>query len=182
MPLTRAEKKTLLELARASLEAAVKGAQSPDPDFGASSPLGRTGGAFVTFHIGEDLRGCIGMIMSDKPVYQTVMDMAAAAAMHDTRFVPITPAELGAIDIEISLLTPLRQVTSIDEIEPGRHGLYIIKGRRSGLLLPQVALECDFDTEEFLDQTCMKAGLRPGCWRDGQAAIFIFEAEIINEE
>jgi len=182
MALTQADKKTLLAIARGALEASVTGKAPVDPQVDASGPLGRNGGAFVTLHIGGELRGCIGMITSDEPVYKTVVEMAAGAALHDTRFEPVTPSELASIDIEISLLTPLVQVSSIDGIETGRHGLYLRKGRRSGLLLPQVAVENGFGREEFLDHTCMKAGLAPGCWRDGAAAIYSFEAEIIKEE
>lgn len=182
MPLTTTERKTLLSLARAELKACVAGKKQKPPDIDEASGLSRSGGAFVSLHIDEALRGCIGMIMSDEPIYKTVMDMAKAAALEDTRFEPVTAAELNSINIEISLLTPLKQVSSIDEIETGRHGLYIRKGRRSGLLLPQVAVENGFEREEFLDHTCMKAGLSPGCWRDGLAQIYSFEAEIIREE
>ena len=182
MPLTKTEKKTLLSLARAELEACVAGKRTDIPEIDETGGLGKSGGAFVTLHIGDALRGCIGMITSDEPVYKTVIEMVQAAALEDTRFEPVAPSELSSIHIEISLLTPLRRVSSIDEIETGRHGLYIKKGRRSGLLLPQVAAENGFERDEFLDHTCMKAGLSPGCWKDGTAMIYLFEAEIIREE
>lgn len=182
MPLTSTEKKRLLTLARATLEACVSGKKLKAPEIDEASGLAKSGGAFVTLHSGTELRGCIGMIMSDDPVYETVIEMTKAAALQDTRFEPVEPSELNSIHIEISLLTPLKEVASVDEIETGRHGLYIRKGRRSGLLLPQVASENGFGRDEFLDHTCMKAGLSPGCWRDGSATIYSFEAEIFREE
>lgn len=183
MLLTLKEKETLLALARAALETSVRGKkmQASETEIDEAGGLTGSGGAFVSLHIGEALRGCIGMITSDEPVYKTVIEMAEAAALEDMRFEPVTPSELSSIDIEISLLTPLKQVSSIDEIETGRHGLYIRKGRRSGLLLPQVAVENGFEREEFLAHTCLKAGLAPGCWKDGMATIYTFEAEIIKE-
>ena len=93
---------------------------------------------------------------------------------------PVEKGELPEIDIEISVLSPLRQIKDINEIEVGRHGIYIMQGRNRGVLLPQVASEHGFDREEFLDETCIKAGLEPNAWREG-ADIYIFEAEVFGE-
>ncbi|MBI5562267.1 MAG: AmmeMemoRadiSam system protein A [Deltaproteobacteria bacterium] len=181
MPLTETDKKTLLSVAREAIEGRVTGAKAAPAAIDADGPLAAAGGAFVSLHKGERLRGCIGMITSDKPLWKTVAEMARSAATADPRFEPVDARELKSIWIEVSLLGPLKPVLSTVEIEPGRHGLYIIKGRRSGLLLPQVAVELGLGREEFLDQTCLKAGLPLDAWRDGKAMIFTFEAEIVRE-
>lgn len=137
-------------------------------------------GAFVSLHEGERLRGCIGVFVSEKPLYRTVMEMGVSAATDDPRFSSVTTEELPRINIEISVISPLEKIKDIVEIEVGRHGLYIVKGKRRGVLLPQVATEFGFDCDTFLDQTCVKAGLMPGDWREG-ADIYIFEAEVFSE-
>jgi len=179
MPLTDIEKQTLLRLARASIESYLIGTPPfrMDPEKGA---ITEDAGAFVSLHRGGRLRGCIGTFASPSPLYKTVMDMAAAAALKDPRFSPVAPEELKDIKIEISVLTPLKEISGPEEIEIGRHGLYIVKGRARGVLLPQVAVEHGFERYEFLDQTCVKAGLSPGGWKQG-ATIFTFEAEIFKE-
>ncbi len=180
MPLTEEEKQELLKIARASIEAHLKGL--PEPEFDVTSRgLLEKRGAFVTLHREGRLRGCIGVFESQKPLYRTVAEMALSAAFNDPRFPPLSPHELDSIDIEISALSPLREINDPNEIEVGRHGIYIIKGAHRGVLLPQVAVEHGFDRETFLDQTCLKAGLGPGCWREG-ARILVFEAEIFSED
>ena len=179
MSLTKEEKKELLHIARSSIEARLRGV--PEPEFNVNSPgLLAERGAFVTLRRNGRLRGCIGVFSSQKPLYRTVAEMAAAAAFEDPRFPPLSPGELDAIDIEISALSPLREIKDPREIEIGRHGVYIIKGAHRGVLLPQVAAEEGFDRETFLDHTCLKAGLEPGCWKEG-ARILVFEAEIFSE-
>jgi len=106
--------------------------------------------------------------------------MALSAALHDPRFHSVQKSELPEIEIEISALTPLREITAISEIEVGVHGIYITKGAWSGVLLPQVAVEYGWTREEFLDQTCVKAGLPPDAWRNG-ATIEVFSAEVFSE-
>ena len=179
MPLTTEEKKILLKIAREAIEARL--ASKPLPAFDAKSPgLLEKSGAFVCLSAKGRLRGCIGIFLSEGPLYKTIQDMAISAATRDDRFYPVTKEELIGIKIEISVLTPLRKIPDVKEIEVGRHGIYIIKGSKRGVLLPQVAIEYGFDRETFLDQTCIKAGLRPGCWKDG-ADIYVFEAEIFND-
>lgn len=179
MPLTETEKNGLLKLARASIEGLVKGA--PEARIEAEGPsMLEKRGAFVSLHKEGRLRGCIGVFSPDTPLYKTVFDMARAAAAQDPRFVPVEPDEIKDIEIEISALTPLREIKDISEIEVGRHGIYVVKGLKRGVLLPQVAVEMGLDREEFLDQTCMKAGLAAGCWRKG-AQILVFEAEIFRD-
>ena len=179
--LTDAEKKTLLELARSTIAARVMGTSKPSFD-GNHGALSADSGAFVTIHNADgSLRGCIGTFASPNPLFKTITDMAVAAAFNDPRFVRLDKTELNGVWIEISVLSPLKEISDVAEIEVGRHGLYIIKGQSRGVLLPQVATECGFDRVEFLRNTCLKAGLRPDAWKEG-ATIFTFEAEIFREE
>ncbi len=180
MPLTKDEKNTLLRIARDAIEAKVSGARAPAEAI-ESSALKSDSGAFVTLHRFGDLRGCIGTFASPEPLYITVRDMAVAAAAKDPRFIPVRPNELKEIEIEISVLSPLREIKDPKEIEVGRHGLYIVKGRQRGVLLPQVAIEQGYDRLKFLDATCLKAGLAPGNWKADDATIFVFETEIFKE-
>jgi hypothetical protein len=173
------EKVELIRIARASMEAAVRG-ESP-PEFEAATPLlGEKRGAFVTLNKEGHLRGCIGHIRGIEPLFSTVAKMAVAAALEDPRFNPVKPNELEHIEIEISVLTPFERISDASEVVVGTHGLYIEKGRYHGLLLPQVATDYGWDRYEFLDQTCRKAGLPAGSWREG-ATIYTFSAQIFSE-
>ncbi|MBI1911039.1 MAG: AmmeMemoRadiSam system protein A [Deltaproteobacteria bacterium] len=177
MPLTDSEKKALLDIARSSIESHLldKGIEIQ-----ANSPaLLDKRGAFVSLHKWGHLRGCIGSFTSDIPLYKTVSDMAIAAATQDPRFMPVDYEEMKSISLEISVLSPLKE-TDPSDIEVGRHGIYIIKGRNRGVLLPQVATEHGFDRVRFLEETCLKAGLEPDDWKRG-ATILTFEAEIFLE-
>ncbi|MGC8490446.1 MAG: AmmeMemoRadiSam system protein A [Syntrophobacteraceae bacterium] len=149
------------------------------PDIKVDSPaLNEPGGAFVCLHKGKELRGCIGMVESSAPVWETVMKMAVEAAFADPRFCALSPDELGEIDLEISVLTPLRRISGLSDIEIGKHGLLIRKGYRSGLLLPQVATEHGLGAEKFLEWTCHKAGLPEEAWKDSDAEIYAFSADV----
>lgn len=139
-------------------------------------------GAFVTLHKHGELRGCIGTFRSDKNISEVVQDMAIAAAFEDPRFPQVRADEMDDIDIEISVLSPLRRVNDINEIEVGKHGLYISRGFRSGVLLPQVATEYNWDRETFLVHTCLKAGLPENAWKDPATRIEIFTAEVFGEK
>ena len=174
------EKKRLLEVARQTIEERVRG-QEPRPQAADLEGLALERGAFVTIHRRGQLRGCIGNFVSQGPLVRTVQEMAVAAAVHDPRFPPVGPGELTDIDLEISVLSPLREIKDVAEIEVGRHGIYIISPRGRGVLLPQVATEQDWDRDTFLDHTCLKAGLRPGCWRDPSTRILIFSAQVFGE-
>jgi AmmeMemoRadiSam system protein A len=134
-------------------------------------------GVFVTLKVHGELRGCIGNIMSDRPLPETVAEMAVKSASVDPRFPPIGPAELDYLDVDISVLGPLVEVRDTKEIRIGRDGLVIEMAGRHGLLLPQVATEHGLNVEEFLAQTCIKAGLPPDSWRHG-AGIYRFAAEV----
>jgi len=173
------EKVELLRIARTSIEAAVRG--EPAPEFEAATALlGEKRGAFVTLTKGGHLRGCIGHIRGIEPLYITVSKMGVAAALEDPRFDPVVAAELDRIEIEISVLTPFEKISDPSEVVVGTHGLYIEKGYSHGLLLPQVATDYGWDRYEFLDQTCKKAGLPAGAWKEG-ATIYTFSAQIFNE-
>ncbi|MBI3892305.1 MAG: AmmeMemoRadiSam system protein A [Candidatus Wallbacteria bacterium] len=177
--LTTAERVELLRLARSSLESAVQGLKRPPGPTGMPS-LEEHRGAFVTLTSGGELRGCIGFIRGSKPVWQAVSQMAVQAGLHDPRFRPVSTDELESLRYEISVLTPLEKVADVSAIQVGRHGLMIVMGFHSGLLLPQVASEYGWDRETFLDQTCLKAGLSAGSWRQG-VDIYSFSAQVFSE-
>jgi AmmeMemoRadiSam system protein A len=132
----------------------------------------------VTLHKQGRLRGCIGQIHARQPLVRTVAEMAVAAAFEDPRFPPLRREELRDIDIEISVLTPLRRITDVGEIQVGTHGIYLRRGAYSGLLLPQVATEWGWDRNTFLEHTCEKAHLPKDAWKDKKAEIYIFSADV----
>jgi AmmeMemoRadiSam system protein A len=107
--------------------------------------------------------------------------MAVAAAFQDPRFPPLGPEELADLELEISVLTPMQRIQKVEEIQVGKHGLYIVRGIYRGLLLPQVATEHNWDRLTFLEQTCAKAGLPADAWKDPAAQIYVFSAEIFSE-
>jgi uncharacterized protein len=179
--LTDQDQRTLLGMARVAVETAVCGSAAsrlmPDD---ASAALREKRGAFVTLHKLRKLRGCIGQIVAFLPLCRTVQQCAVSAALHDPRFPPVTPPELQLLEYEISVLSPLQDI-SPEEVVPGRHGLFISDGRFRGLLLPQVAVQWHWDAEQFLAQTCEKAGLPPDAWRH-RAKIQGFTAQVFDEK
>jgi MEMO1 family protein len=179
-PLSKTEQSLLLDLARKTVEASVLKKEVPRVDI-KDPGLSEKRGAFVTLTKNGALRGCIGHISTPLPLYRTVSDMSVAAASQDPRFPPVSKHELKDIRIEISVLSPLKAITGREEIEVGTHGLYITKGNYSGLLLPQVALEYNWNRDEFLAQTCHKAGLPPTAWKEKGTTVYIFSAQIFSE-
>ncbi|KAF0122024.1 MAG: AMMECR1 domain-containing protein [bacterium] len=179
--LTGDEKMTLLNIAKTAIECRVKNQNLPKFDI-RSDTLREKRGAFVTLHKHGSLRGCIGNIHGNKPLYITIEEMAIASAFNDPRFKPVTEGEINDLDIEISVLTPLRKIDNVEDIQMGKHGIYIEKGYYSGLLLPQVATEYRWDSTIFLEQTCNKAGLPKSAWKDKDTRIYIFSADIFSEE
>jgi AmmeMemoRadiSam system protein A len=174
-------KKTLLKIARESITRAVYG--KPPLEYKIDDEvLNIKCGAFVTLHISGNLRGCIGNIIAETPLWKTVRNMAVESALRDPRFYPLTPQELDRVDIEISVLSPFKKIKDIEEIEAGKHGLFIRKGFYQGLLLPQVATEYGWDRNQFLEQTCYKAGLNKNCYRESGTEIFIFSAVVFGEK
>lgn len=175
------DKKDLLAIARNTIEAKILGNPIPEIDTeNFSSVLNQKTGAFVSLHVKDKLRGCIGQFNPQTPLYKVVQEMAISAATKDYRFSPVQPKELSKIDIEISVLTPMKKIDNIDVIELGRHGIYIKKGHNSGTFLPQVADNTGWNIEEFLGH-CSRDKARLGWdgWKD--ADIFIYEAIIFEE-
>jgi AmmeMemoRadiSam system protein A len=177
--LTLDEQAALLVLARRALRARVLGETPPALERLAGG-LAVPCGAFVSLHRGDELRGCLGRLTPDWPLARAVVHLAAIVADSDPRFGPVGPDELDALDIEISVLTPQREIASIDEIDIGRHGLVVEYGRARGVLLPQVAVEHGWDARGFVEHACLKAGLRADGWRRG-ARLCVFEAEVFSE-
>jgi len=181
--LSESDKKTLLQVARLSVEAAVHGRPAPAVTV-ESEALQAPGGAFVTLKNHGRLRGCIGTFQSRAPVVETVREMAGAA-LRDPRFLtqPVTAGELEDIDIEISVLSPLENVADpLRDIEVGRHGIRIDGPHGSGCFLPQVATETGWSLEEFLSECCrMKAGLPANAWASPDVNVYRFEAEVFGE-
>ena len=176
------EQQALLEIARKSVETAVREGKFYQCSPGGLDALTVDRGAFVTLTKNRQLRGCIGYVAPLKPLCLTVRDVAAFAAMRDTRFTPVSALELKDLEYEISVLSPLRRVTDWKQIRVGRDGLLIRKGRSEGLLLPQVATEQHWDRNTFLKETCVKAGLPPHAWQDEDADVFAFTAFVFGEQ
>ena len=175
--LSAEEKEKLREVAFHAIRSRCLGQSMPD--IAVESPgLKKPGAAFVCIHKGKDLRGCIGMIEACAPLWETVKKMAIQAAFADPRFCAVARDELDKIDIEISVLTPMRRIGDPSEIETGKHGLFIRKGARSGLLLPQVATEQNWNREQFLEWTCHKAGLPGKAWKDKDVELYVFSADV----
>ena len=182
--MTDEQKKTLLKVARDAVKTAVAGQKLQRPH--TSEPeLNAHCGCFVTLKNNDELRGCIGQFTSDKPLIELVSDMAAAAAIGDPRFLhdPITPKEANNLDIEISVLSPLKKTDNPLNLRLGIDGIYIKKGCTNGCFLPQVATETGWSKEEFLSYCCAhKAGLKADAWKDKNTQVFLFTADIIEEE
>lgn len=172
------QKKALLSLARQAIASELgrgKLEMPEDPVFQIKR------GLFVTLHLEDRLRGCIGYIVGYKSIAESIVDMARAAAFRDPRFPKVKADELDRIQIEISLLGELLPVLDPEEIEIGRDGLYIEHPQGSGLLLPQVAIEWGWDRPVFLKQVCQKAGLKQDAFKEEAAKLYRFTAEIFNE-
>lgn len=174
------EQKTLLKVARRTLERYVRDREIPDYD-SIDDRLKEKIGLFVTLKKNNELRGCIGTLQPEKPMIEGVIEMTIAAATKDVRFPRVNSYELGDITIEISLLSPLKKIENIEEIEVGKHGLYLCNGLRCGVLLPQVAVENKWEREEFLKMVSLKAGLPPSAWKDSNSEIYIFTAQVFSE-
>jgi len=181
--MTEKQRRSLLRVARRVIELSVR--RTTLGQFSSEDPLfNEHRGCFVTIHNHGQLRGCIGVFQSDKPLLKNVVEMAAEAA-HDSRFTmnPLTSAELDRIDIEISILSPLELTHDPLSLELGTHGIYIKRGWTSGCFLPQVATETGWTREEFLSNCCSgKAGLPPDAWKRSDTQVFLFTAEVFGEK
>ena len=181
------ERALLLRLAHQTIAAALRGEVAAhgehrpmDTTPPAPSPhLAEKRGAFVTLHRAGQLRGCVGFVQPARGLYSTIIEAALAAAFHDPRFPPVTEEEATDLQVEISVLSPLRPIAP-QEVVVGRHGLVVSRGSRRGLLLPQVAVEQQWDAAIFLEQTCLKAGLPPDAWKQG-ATLQAFTAEVFGD-
>lgn len=178
------QKQTLLKVARDTVEAVVNRKPSPRPE--SDDPeLNVPCGCFVTLKNRGRLRGCIGKFISDRPLIELVAEMAKSSATSDPRFFadPVVPAELENLDIEISVLSPLKRTDDPLSLRLGVDGIYIKKGRASGCFLPQVATETGWSKEDFLSYCCAhKAGLPPDAWRDPQTEVNLFTAEVFGAD
>ncbi len=182
-PLTAAEEKTLLILARRSLVASVSGLhpKSLTDKLRITPRLKRTQGAFVTLKEHGRLRGCIGYILPRKPLYLAVIDNARNAALYDRRFRPVTVGELPKIDIEISALSVPRKVKSYEDIVIGKHGIILSQGRHSATFLPHVATEQKWDRATTLTHLSRKAGLPLQAWQDPRTEYRVYTAQVWSE-
>jgi AmmeMemoRadiSam system protein A len=169
------QRETLHQVARESIAAGLANRKYEPP---AEESLQTERGAFVTLELDGQLRGCIGQLRGRGPLTETIAQMAHAAAFDDPRFTPLTIPEFERLKIEISVLSPLKRVHDINEIEVGRDGLMIKLEMHTGLLLPQVATDHGWDRITFLEQTCLKAGLPKNSYKDKLAEIYRFEALI----
>jgi AmmeMemoRadiSam system protein A len=173
------DRKTILEVARQGVfHAAAHG--GPLAAFPKTGIFAERCGLFVSLHAGKKLRGCIGIIESLATLGENLVQSAADAALHDPRFSPVRPQEVDGLNIEVSLLSPMRLIRP-EEVEIGRHGLLVERGGRRGLLLPQVATEHQLGKEQFLAETCVKAGLPREAWKDPETRLYGFECVIIPE-
>ena len=171
------ERTTLLRLAHASIESALnREAIFLEPP---SAHLAEPRGAFTTIYVEGELHGCVGYVIPVASLYRTVAETARGAAFEDSRFPPITSRDLPTLEASLSILSPLQPIRA-EEVEVGRHGLLISQYGHRGLLLPQVAVEHNWDRETFLGQTCRKAGLPEDAWKGG-AKIEAFSAEVFGE-
>jgi len=170
------EKRILKDIALTSIKDSLDGKPIAQPTLNSQfSILNSKCGAFVSLHKQGRLRGCIGHFGEDVPLHEIVAEMARAAALEDPRFMPVTKDELDDIDVEISVLTPMRRIKSLDEFQLHKHGIYIKKGYRSGTFLPQVADEVNWTKEEFVGHCAQdKAGIGWDGWKD--AELYVYEA------
>jgi len=177
-----AQRQTLLRVARDTVEAVITGRPVPGPRSN-DAELNVHCGCFVTLKNQGRLRGCIGQFTSDKPLIELVSEMAKASATGDPRFLadPITPEELGQLDIELSVLSPLERTDDPLGLHLGVHGIYIKSGCASGCFLPQVATETGWSKEQFLSYCCAhKAGLPADAWKDPATEVYLFTAQVFG--
>jgi uncharacterized protein len=174
------EQRELLRIARATLREHARAGRLP-PGKPHRDTLLAPAAVFVTLHAGGQLRGCIGTTTAERPIYRAVQEMAVAAATRDPRFPPITADELPALDIEISVLGPIRAVAGPEEIQIGRDGV-VVEGRgKRGLLLPQVATEAGWGATAFVERTCQKAGLPKDAWTAADVTVSVFSTQVFAE-
>jgi len=174
---TLEERRSLLVVAHQSILSAFHDKPLREDEF--SAHLSQPRGVFTTLYLRGDLRGCVGYIMPVLPLHRAVFETARAAAFEDSRFMQVTEPEAKELEISLSVLSPLFPIRP-EDVEIGRHGLVASMGPFRGLLLPQVAVECGWDRQTFLEQTCRKAGLPSDSWRNA-AKFEAFTAEVFGD-
>ena len=185
--LSTVEQKELIDIAWKSIRRRVRG-KDAEPSYeepkglNPESMLAQRAGVFVSLYSNGELRGCLGVIVSDASLAETVLQLAGRSAMEDPRFPSVTEDELDDIQIEISVLSPLQEISAIEEIQVGKHGLFVVAGMYRGLLLPQVAVKHRWTVTRFLEETCVKAGLPQDQWKHAETQIYIFTAQIIEQK
>jgi hypothetical protein len=181
IPLTAGDKEELLAMARGTIAHFLE--TGAFPHFEITQPgLLQERGAFVTLRKHGELRGCIGHLIGDRPLYLVVQNAAVSASVADQRFPPVTEDELSDLEVEISVLSPLEQVEDVDQIEIGRHGVIIRRGLNQAVYLPQVAPEQGWDREEMLENLCLKAGLSKEAWKKEGTQFYVFTAKVFEED
>jgi AmmeMemoRadiSam system protein A len=178
--LSEAERRSALQLARTAVIETVSRRKLPSQIPGEGIFAERRG-VFVTLHVRGRLQGCIGVVDPGEPLGEAIVSCAASAAMEDPRFAPMRAEQLSELTIEISLLSAPAPITP-EAIEIGRHGLLVVNHAQRGLLLPQVAIEHHLTREQFLEETCRKAGLRREAWQDPEARLFGFTCEVFSDD
>lgn len=183
--LTEDHGRLLLRVARASLDAHLGHRPQPEPDelfAGAAppAPLTEERGVFVTWKLRGALRGCIGYVSGNGPLWRAVRELAVTAATRDSRFAPVTREEWPDLTVSVSAMTAPAPIAP-EQVEVGRHGLIVTRGPRRGLLLPQVPIEWGWDRETFLEHTCRKAGLPREAWTWEDTGLQAFEAQVFDE-
>ncbi len=181
MQLTLEEKKELLDLAHGSIAAKCEKTEFVF-EIPESETFYKKGGVFVSLYNQNQLAGCIGFMESDDFLYKSIVQAAESAAFKDPRFRNIQKEDLPTLKIEISVLSPMELVDGSKDIEIGQHGIYLKTKLQQGLLLPQVAPRYSWNAETFLDQTCIKAGLPIGAWKESETNIYRFSAEIFDDD
>lgn len=183
MEISQEEKEYLLKLARQTISSIFSPSEKkPEPDYEKFPVLKSRSGTFVTITKKGRLRGCIGYIESNRPLFETIQDAARSAALNDPRFNPLTSEELQEIDLEISILSEPFPMKSYDDIVVGEHGLILEEAGMRGLLLPQVPIEHKMNKEEYLDAICNKTGFHSSLWREKLLNISLFTATVFAEK
>lgn len=182
MKLSDSEKSILLMQARSAIRSLFQNENPLRIDLKVYPNLLINAGVFVTLSINKNLRGCIGYITSQKPLIETVVEVAKLSATKDPRFYPLKPDEFEKILIEISVLSPPQQINDYKEIVLGKHGLILHHGHKHGLLLPQVATEHKMNLDQFLDAICNKAGLPEDLWKNEKLDLSSFTADVFSEK
>ena len=180
--ISKGAQETLLKLAGKAIEEYLKNRKVVDFSADGNDEIVQPAAVFVTLTQNKNLRGCIGTIEPEYPLYEAVIRMSISAAFHDSRFFPLTLEELPKTKVEISVLSPMEKVKNPDEIIQNKHGALVQKNGRSGLFLPQVWEHFD-SKEDFMNELCtQKAGISQNCWKDGSAELFIFTVFSFEEK